>query len=170
MLIVDSEHVDVPTLKGPMRMHVFRPKDASRRYGGLVFWSEIFQATGPIRRSAGHLAGLGYVVVVPEVYHEFLEPGHVLRYNPEDTARGNAFKTEKELASYDSDTDAAVQWLKASEHCNGKVGTAGFCLGGALAMRAALHPAISACAIWCVARAPPHTHATKGSPHVPPIL
>ena len=53
MLVIDNEAVDVPTLKGPMRLHVFRPKDTSRKYGGIVFWSEIFQVTGPIRRCVG---------------------------------------------------------------------------------------------------------------------
>ena len=148
VLILDSESVEVPTSSGAMRMRVFRPKDASRRYGGIVFFSEIFQLTGPIVRSAAHLAGLGHVVVAPEVYHELLPAGTVLEYSPADTARGNACKTAKPLAAYDSDAAAAIDYLLASEHCNGRVGVAGFCLGGALAFRAALHPAVRAAAVW----------------------
>lgn len=148
VLIVDNEAVEVPTPTGPMRMRVFRPKDATRMYGGVVFFSEIFQITGPIARSAAHLAGLGYIVAVPEVYHELLPAGTVLEYSPADTARGNACKTAKSVAAYDSDAAAAIAWLRASEHCNGRIGVAGFCLGGALAFRAALHPAVSAAAIW----------------------
>ena len=110
--------------------------------------SEIFQITGPIARSAAMLAGHGYVVVVPEVYHEFLEPGKVLRYVTEDTQLGNKLKTDKELASYDSDSAAAVSFLQSNEHCTGAVGMAGFCLGGALAFRAALNPAVKSCACW----------------------
>lgn len=147
MLIIDNESVDVDTLKGRMRMRVFRPKDASKKYPGVVFYSEIFQITGPIARSAATIAGHGYVVVVPEVYHEFFEAGTVLRYNPEDTAKGNQCKTDKELASYDSDSKAAVDFLVGYEHCTGAVGTAGFCLGGALAFRAGLDPRVKAVAI-----------------------
>lgn len=67
VLIIDNETADVETLKGAMRMRIFRPKDASKRYPGIVFYSEIFQITGPIARSAAVLAGHGFVVAVPEV-------------------------------------------------------------------------------------------------------
>ncbi len=55
-----------------MRTYVFRPA-AEGKYPGVVLFSEIFQVTGPIRRMAAMIAGHGYVVAVPEVYHE-LEP------------------------------------------------------------------------------------------------
>ena len=72
MVIKDTEFVDIPTPSGPMRAHIFRPA-AAGKYPGIVFYSEIFQITPPIRRAAAMLAGHGYVVAAPEIYHE-LEP------------------------------------------------------------------------------------------------
>ena len=115
---------------------------------GIVLYSEIFQVTGPIRRSAQVFAGHGFVVAIPEVYHELLPAGTVLRYTPEDTAIGNKCKTDKTLASYDADAAACVAFLKSSPHCTGAVGAVGFCLGGGLAFRAALLPSIKAAACW----------------------
>ena len=40
------------------------------RYPAIVFYSEIFQRTAPIIRAASYLAGHGFVVAVPEIYHD----------------------------------------------------------------------------------------------------
>ena len=143
-MLIDISDVDIDTGLGVMRCRVFRPQDASRKWPALVLWAEIFGITGPIARSAQVFAGNGAVVLVPEFFHNFLAPGEALRYTPEDTAKGNAHKAAKELASYDADIAAAFAWCLACPHANGAVGTVGFCLGGGLAFRAALHPACRA--------------------------
>jgi carboxymethylenebutenolidase len=79
MTITDNEFIDIPTPTGPMRTYVLYPV-AEGRYPGIVLFSEIFQVTGPIRRSAAFLAGHGFVVAVPEIFHELEEPGTVLPY------------------------------------------------------------------------------------------
>jgi carboxymethylenebutenolidase len=145
MIILDSESVDLATPSGPMRTHLFRPA-APGRYPGIVFWSEIFQVTGPIRRSAAMLAGHGFLVAVPEVYHELEPAGTVLPYTPDGSARGNAHKVARDLAAYDADTRACLDFLASSPHCTGRLGTAGMCLGGHLAFSAALQPEILAAA------------------------
>ena len=81
MIIKDSEYADIPTPSGPMRLHLFRPA-AAGRYPGILLYSEIYQITGPVRRMAAFLAGQGYLVAAPEVYHEFEKPGTVLAYDP----------------------------------------------------------------------------------------
>src|SRR5579864_8942954 len=100
MTITDHESIDIGTPTGPMRTYVFRPT-APGRYPGILFFSEIFQVTGPIRRSAAFLAGHGYVVAVPEIYHELEPPGTVLPYDDAGGARGNAHKVSKEITAYD---------------------------------------------------------------------
>ncbi len=66
MTLREHEFTDVPTLTGPMRIHTLRPV-AEGSFPGLVLWSEIFQVTDPIRRTAALLAGHGFVVAVEEV-------------------------------------------------------------------------------------------------------
>jgi carboxymethylenebutenolidase len=139
MTITDSEFADLATPAGPMRTYVFRPT-APGRYPGVVLFSEIFQVTGPIRRTAAFLAGHGFVVAVPEIYHEFEAPGSVFAYDQAGADRGNALKTRKELQSYDDDARAALAFLKAHPQCTGRLGAMGICIGGHLSFRAALNP------------------------------
>src|SRR6478609_5098330 len=116
MTIIDHEFTDVPTASGPMRTFVSRPS-APGRYPGIVLYSEIFQVTGPIRRTAALLAGHGFMVAVPEIYHELEPAGTVLAYDQAGADRGNALKTTKDLAAYDDDARAVIAFLKATENC-----------------------------------------------------
>lgn len=139
-----EEHADLATPYGPMRTHIFRPT-AEGRYPGILLYSEIFQVTGPIRRTAALLAGHGFVVAAPEIYHEFLPPGEALAYDQAGADRGNELKTTKELASYDADSRAVLDFLKSHPACTGKLGVLGICIGGHLSFRAAAkNPDISA--------------------------
>jgi len=147
VIITSDETADIATPTGPMRMHVFRPV-AEGRYGGVVLYSEIYQVTAPIRRLAAMIAGQGYVVAVPEVYHEYEAPGCVLPYDKPGTDRGNALKFTKPVAAFDSDSAAAVDWLAGHPACNGAIGTFGVCLGGHLAFRAAMHTRVRAAACF----------------------
>jgi carboxymethylenebutenolidase len=146
MNIVES-FVDLPTTRGPMRTHLFIPVGEGRN-PGVIFYSEIFQVTGPIRRMAAALAGQGYIVAVPEVYHEFEPLGAVLAYDQAGSDRGNELKFAKGLASYDEDTDVVARFLAAHKRGTGKVGSYGVCLGGHLAVRAGLHPLVQAVAAF----------------------
>ena len=136
-MIVVEEAVDLGTPSGPMRTHITRPA-APGRYPGVVFYTEIFQVTGPIRRTAAMLAGHGYVVAVPEIYHEFETAGTVLPYDQKGSDRGNELKYAKEVAAYDADARAVLDHLKQREDCTGVLGAMGICIGGHLAYRAAL--------------------------------
>lgn len=147
MLIHSEETVDIQTSTGPMRTAVFRPAKEGK-YPGIVYFSEIFQLTAPIRRFASFIAGLGYVVAVPEVYHEYEPAGTVLAYDQEGADRGNELKYKKPIAAYDDDAKAALKWLKEYQFCSGQLGTLGVCLGGHLALRAALNPGVLAAACF----------------------
>ena len=156
MIIADTETVDLSTATGPMRSYIFRPV-ADGRYPGLVLYSEIYQVTGPIRRIAAFLAGHGFVVLVPEIYHELEPPGTVLNYNKPDTDRGNQHKITKMISSYDSDSRTALDFLNSLQHCTGKLGVMGICLGGHLAFRAAMNADVLAGV--CFFATDIHTHS-----------
>jgi carboxymethylenebutenolidase len=138
MVIKDDEFVAIETPSGSMRTHLFRPA-APGRYPGVVLYSEIFQVTGPIRRTAAMFAGHGYVVAVPEIYHEFEPAGAVFAYDDAGSKRGNELKTRKPLAAYDADTRATLTFLKNYPYCTGRLGVVGICIGGHLAFRAAVN-------------------------------
>lgn len=143
MTLREPEAIDLPTPSGPMRTHLFRPA-APGKYPAVVLYSEIFHMTGPIARTAAFLAGHGFLVAVPEIYHEFLPAGTVLAYDQAGSELGNRLKTEKPLANYDTDARAALDFLAAHEASTGKLGVMGICIGGHLAYRAATVPGVLA--------------------------
>ena len=147
MLLSEDAFVDVPTPTGPMRTYVYRPV-AETRHPGLVLYSEIFQRTPPIHRMAMMLAGHGFVVAVPEIFHELEAPGTVLAYDTAGADRGNRDKIGKPVSAYDADARASLDHLATLPHCNGKLGVIGICIGGHLAFRAAMQNDVRATACF----------------------
>ena len=149
MIIRSDETADIAVAgtEGTMRLHLVRPA-LPGRFPGVLLFSEIYQVTAPIRRLAAMVAGHGYVVAVPEVYHDYEAPGTVLPYDAAGTDRGNALKFAKPVAAYDADARAGLGFLAGHAACSGRLATMGVCLGGHLAYRAALNPAVSAAACF----------------------
>src|SRR4051812_47961707 len=146
-MTIKEETVELQTPSGSMRTYIFRPT-ADGRYPGLVLFSEIFQITGPIRRTAAFLAGHGFVVAAPEIFHELEPIGAVIPYDQAGADKGNADKIAKELSSYDADARAVLSHLPSRNDCTGKLGAVGICIGGHLAFRAAMNPNLLATACF----------------------
>jgi carboxymethylenebutenolidase len=141
MTITDLDSTDLTTPTGPMRTYLVRPV-AGGRYPGLVLYSEIFQVTGPIRRMASMLASHGFVVAVPEIFHELEPAGTVLAYD---------------------DARVALDHLASSPHCTGKLGVMGICIGGHLTFRAAMQSDVLAAA--CFYATDIHKHSLGQGTH-----
>jgi len=146
-MIIQNHQVDLNTATGTMRTYVYRPV-AEGKYPAVLFYSEIFQQTGPIERAAKIMAGHGYIVLVPEVFHELNPIGTVLAYDDAGRIKGNADKSDKSVEGYDSDNRAMIEYLATLPYHNGKTGAMGVCIGGHLAFRAALQPEIAATACF----------------------
>lgn len=142
-MIIQSHLADLATPTGTMRTYVHRPAGTGR-YPAILLYSEIFQQTGPIERSARIMAGHGYAVLVPEVFHELNPIGTVLGYDDAGREKGNADKAAKPAESYDSDNAALIAYVQQQAWCSGEIGAMGFCIGGHLAFRAALQPQVQA--------------------------
>ncbi len=153
MLLVEDPHVELATPTGPMRTYLYRPLPAAgtrdrERYPGIVLYSEIFQRTAPIHRMAMLLAGHGFLVALPEIFHAHEPAGSVLAYDEAGTARGNAWKAATPPSAHDGDARAVLDHLAASPSCTGALGAIGVCIGGHLAYRAALQPDVRATACF----------------------
>jgi carboxymethylenebutenolidase len=146
-VIVQTEALDLPTPTGAMRTYVHRPQ-ASRRRPGIVLFSEIFQQTAPIARMAAIFAGHGFVVAVPEIFHELEPAGTVLPYDAKGTEMGNQHKTAKPVLAFDADARAVIDHLVTRDDCSGAVGALGVCIGGHLAFRCAFDPRVRASACF----------------------
>ena len=143
-MMVNTEYVDLLADSGVMRSFVATPKTPGR-YPGIVFYSDIFQLSGPMRRACVRLAGHGYTVLAPEIYHRLEAPGCVIPFDDAGRARGLDHATHTPVASFDTDCRIALDHL--AQHAAvapGQLGAAGFCIGGHLAFRAALQPDVKA--------------------------
>jgi carboxymethylenebutenolidase len=147
-MIVRTSYRDLETPTGPMRTHVYTPTHPTitKKYPGLVLYPEIFQQTPPIARLSVQLASHGYLVMAPEIYHEHEPPGTVLAYDDAGRDKGMAYKYATRLSTFDADAQVVMGALRADPASSGRVGTVGFCIGGHLALRAALQPEVLACA------------------------
>src|SRR5258707_11425029 len=110
MIIQEQTSVDLATPTGPMRIYMFRPV-VKGKYPAVVLFSEIFQATGPIRRFAAYIAGHGYIVAVPEVYHELEPAGNVLPYDQARSDKSNADKYGQAVSASDNDARALLGYF-----------------------------------------------------------
>lgn len=104
---------------------------------------KLIPVTGPVARFARQIAGNGFIVAAPSVYHNFMGP-EPLAYDTEGTDLGNKYKAEKPLESYDEDNKLCIDYLCQLKTCNGKIGATGMCLGGHTAYRAAFDPRVHA--------------------------
>ncbi|MGK7915111.1 MAG: dienelactone hydrolase family protein [Prochloraceae cyanobacterium] len=127
-----------------MRVYVAEP-EAQGQYPGILFYSDIYQLGRPITLLADRLAGYGYVVAAPEIFHRLEPLGAVIEPNDLGRMRGNDDARRTALAEYDADGLAVLKWLQAENSvASGKLGTLGFCIGGHLAFRAAFQSQVKA--------------------------
>jgi carboxymethylenebutenolidase len=151
---VTGELIEVPVPDGTAEAWVSRPDDAT--HPGVLLFMDAFGIRPQIRQMAERIAGWGYVVLVPNVFHRAgrvadLEPTVDLR-RPEErerairSAMGRVGALKPELA--ERDIPAYVDALRAQPGvAEGPIGVTGYCMGARLAVRAAcLRPdVVAAC-------------------------
>lgn len=92
---------------------------------GVVVLHEIFGIDEEMRKQVAHIAGMGYLALMPDL---FTEGG--FRRCISATMRAMASGTGRAYA----DIESARQTLLADERGTGKVGVIGFCMGGGFAL------------------------------------
>lgn len=131
-----------------MRVYVATPEPAGQ-YPGILFYSDIYQLGGPITRLADRLAGYGYVVAAPEIFHRLEPIGTIINPDELGKLRGNDNARRSEIAHYDADAQAVLKWFQTEETVlSEQIAAFGFCIGGHLAFRAAIQDSVKA-AVCC---------------------
>jgi carboxymethylenebutenolidase len=147
-MIVSTEHVDLTEGGATMRCFLAVPKSATPS-PGILFYSDIFQLTGPMLRACVRLAGYGFTVLAPEIYSRIEPPGSVIAFDDAGRTRGLEDATRTPVAHFDADCRRALDHLAALPSvAPGQLGAAGFCIGGHLAFRAALNADVKATACF----------------------
>jgi carboxymethylenebutenolidase len=147
-MVITTEYVEVEAGGGRMRVSVCAPRGEGR-WPGVLCYSDIFQLTGPTVRACARLAGYGFVVAAPEIYHRVEPPGAVIPFDDAGRERGLEDAQKTSAAEFDADCRAVLDYLAAHPRvAEGKLGATGFCIGGHLAFRAALHGDVRATACF----------------------
>ncbi len=145
-MAVRTATVDIPTADGTADAFLAAP-EGNGRHPGVLLYMDAFGPRPRLEEMATHIAEHGYVVLVPHVFYRqgrapLIDTDALM--NPE--ARGKLFETltpwMRELTPERamSDADAYLDFLAAHDQVtDGPVGTTGYCMGGALALRTAAH-------------------------------
>ncbi len=137
--------VEIKTPDGTCDAAFIHPKSKSGSYPGVLIWPDAFGLQPSMRTMGRNVAADGYSVLVPNPFYRvskapFTDASKFNFQNPDDMAKlrplmasvnapGNA---EKDAAAY-------VAFLDAQKEVNTakKIGTQGYCMGGALVVRTA---------------------------------
>lgn len=131
--------VSVPTPDGTCDAAFFHGKKAAP---GVVVIPDIVGLRPAFRRMGRRLAAAGYsVLVINPYYREKKAPVVSDTFDfskPEDRALVFGLRAKLTNQTVDTDTAAFVDWLAKSQHVSkAKIGFTGYCMGGAIVMRAA---------------------------------
>jgi len=116
---------------GAFSAYLAEPEGTPR--GAIVVIQEIFGVNEGIRRKCGRWASLGYIGIAPDLFWR-LEPGVKLDPDLPDQfqqALGLMQRLDQDKAV--ADIEAAIRAARSMLPAGGKVGCAGYCLGGRLA-------------------------------------
>ncbi len=135
------EQVSIRTDDGECPAYVFTPPGPDR-HPGVIFYMDGLGIRRTIFEMGQRLAAHGYVVLVPDLFYragpyEALEPKKVFASGDVMGTIGHLFaSTDNRRAA--EDTQAFLAYLEGREDVAGtKVGTTGYCMGGAMSLTAA---------------------------------
>ncbi|WP_326622640.1 dienelactone hydrolase family protein [Streptomyces decoyicus] len=148
MTSVHGAPLDLPTPDGVADAYLAHPDDGEP-HPGVLLYMDAFGLRPALEEMARRLAGHGYTVLVPNVFHrsgrapvvdlpDFIDPSQ----RPEIFEQLAPVMRSLTPGPAMRDAGAYLDWLAASPLVtDGPVGTTGYCMGGVLALRtAAAHP------------------------------
>lgn len=129
-----SQTVQITTgPESPMSGYLARPARPGR-FPGVLVGMELFGISGHVRDVCDRLAGLGYVVLAPDLYHRGA-PGIEIPENAEGRERGFALLHDLTREQALADVAAGLDYLHAAGCA--RVGMVGLSVGGHVAYLAA---------------------------------
>ena len=140
--IIESD-VEIKTADGTCDAAFIRSKSGS--YPGVLVWPDAFGLRPSMRAIGRRIAAAGYSVLVPNPFYRvsrapFTDASNFNFQNPDDMAKLKPLMASVTAAgSAEKDATAYVAFLDAQKEVNKakKIGTQGYCMGGALVVRTA---------------------------------
>jgi carboxymethylenebutenolidase len=138
---MSEERVSISTRDGECPTYVFTPEEAGR-YPAVIFYMDGLGIRPTLFEMGQRLADDGYVVLLPDLFYRAgpygpLDPREVFGSGDVRGALAHLFSsTDNHRAG--EDTEAFIGYLDTRADVAGpKVGTTGYCMGGAISLTAA---------------------------------
>lgn len=123
---MSTDILTVPTEAGDLPLYRWLPPSGTGP--GVLVLQEIFGISDYVRARAADLAGAGYVVYAPELYHRLPDA----EVSETDVARGMELAQQLPWDDALADARTGLDALRAAPETTGRVGVLGFCYGGGL--------------------------------------
>jgi carboxymethylenebutenolidase len=139
---VTEKNVEIKTPDGSCDAAFITP--ASGAHAGVIIWPDAFGLRPSMRDMAKRLAAAGYSVLVPNPYYRvgkapMWEDASKINFAQERPKITPLMQSIQADGAVEKDAPAFVAWLDLQKEIdkNKKIGTQGYCMGGALVMRTA---------------------------------
>ncbi len=138
-----QSHIEIETRDGRCPASVFRPDDG-RPYPGVIVYMDGLGYGPAMFEIAARIAAHGYVVLLPDLFYRsgpYERASSSIFTDPEARkAWFERFRPKASLANTMADTAAFLDHLASRpDVVQPKVGTTGYCMGGAFSLAAAGH-------------------------------
>ena len=128
----DAVHVQLPTAAGPMPAYTVRPGTIAS--AAVIVLQEAYGVNMHIQDVCHRFAAKGFLAVAPHLYHRTGDPDLAYDDFPAVGPHMQALSRDDLV----DDLDATLAWLDDQGFGLGRVGIVGFCLGGSIALFAAV--------------------------------
>lgn len=140
---MSRQDVTIPTPDGDASAYVFTPNEGSGPWPAVIVYMDALAIRPTLFEMAERLASNGYYVLLPDMFwrlgpYEPLVPGEVFGDPSKLQSLFGTFMSSTDPEKSMRDTGAFLDWLAKQPKAKAdKVGVAGYCMGGTLAIRAA---------------------------------
>ena len=137
-----TETVQIPTFDGADAIPAYLARPAGATSAAIIVIPEIFGVNAGIRQKCDNWAQAGYLAIAPDIFWRFASGVELDPDVPEQLQEAFGYFQRYDPAEGVYDIEAAIRWLRGQGA--GKIGCAGYCLGGRLAYMAAARTDIDA--------------------------
>ena len=127
---------------GEFKAYIARPD--TKNAPAVLMVQEIFGVNKDMRSKCDDWAKKGYIAICPDLYWRQEEGVDLTDKTQEEWDKAFALMNGFDVDLGVADLKATMDFIRADEGCNGKVGTIGYCLGGKLTYLMACRSSIDA--------------------------
>jgi carboxymethylenebutenolidase len=123
--------IDATDGAGTFDAYVVQPKE--KPVGAVVLIQEIFGVNQSMKDTAGDIAGLGFISVVPDLFWRIERNVDLTDKTEAEWKKAFELMQKFDQAKGIEDLKATLAAARKLPNCNGRAGSMGYCLGGRLA-------------------------------------